>query len=67
AFIYKDNVLALQFHLETTEQSLLSLYEHCQNEMTDGLFIQTLEKMRSFFPMLGKANALMFDLLKRLF
>ena len=67
AFIYKDNVLALQFHLETTEESLLSLYEHCKDEVTGGPFIQTLETMKPSFPMLGKANALMFDLLKRLF
>ena len=67
AFIYKDNVLALQFHLETTEQSLLSLYEHCQNEITDGLFIQAMEKMKPFFPTLGTCNQRMFGLLKRLF
>jgi GMP synthase-like glutamine amidotransferase len=67
AFIYKDNVLALQFHLETTEQSLLSLYEHCQDEVTGGPFIQTLGKMKPFFPTLGTANALMYGLLKQLF
>ena len=67
AFIYRDKVLALQFHLETTDESLLSLYEHCQNEITGGPFIQTLEKMEPFLPMLGNANARMFDLLKRLF
>ncbi len=67
AFIYKDNVLALQFHLETTKESLLALYEHCKNEVTVSPFIQTLEKMRPSFPLLGNANALMFNLLKRLF
>lgn len=67
AFIYKGNVLALQFHLETTEESLLSLYEHCQNEITDGAFIQTLEKMKPFLLMLGKANVLMRQLLDQLF
>jgi len=67
AFIYKDNVLGLQFHLETTEESLLSLYEHCKDEVTGGPFIQTLEKMTPFFPELPAANARMFGLLKRLF
>jgi GMP synthase (glutamine-hydrolysing) len=67
AFIYKDNVLALQFHLETTEESLMSLYENCQGEIADGPFIQTLEKMKASLPMLGKANALMRGLLARLF
>jgi GMP synthase (glutamine-hydrolysing) len=67
AFIYKDNVLGLQFHLETTEESLLSLYEHCKDEVTGGPFIQTLEQMTPFFPELPAANARMFGLLKRLF
>lgn len=67
AFIYKTNVLALQFHLETTEESLMALYKNCRDEITDGPFIQTMEKMRPFFPMLEKANARMFNLLKRLF
>lgn len=67
AFIYKDNVLGLQFHLETTEESLMSLYENARDEIAEAPFIQTLEKMRPFFPALGTANALMNDLLKRLF
>jgi GMP synthase (glutamine-hydrolysing) len=67
AFIYKTNVLALQFHLETTEESIMELYENCRDEITDGPFVQTMEKMRPFFPVLEKANARMFNLLKRLF
>jgi GMP synthase-like glutamine amidotransferase len=67
AFIYKDNVLALQFHLETTKESLMSLYENGRSEITAGPFIQTLEKMEPSFPVLGKANALMHNLLARLF
>jgi GMP synthase (glutamine-hydrolysing) len=67
AFVYKDHVLALQFHLETTAESLLALYENAQDEITDGPFIQTLEEMRPFFPMLGNANRRMFTLLKKLF
>jgi GMP synthase (glutamine-hydrolysing) len=67
AFLYHDNVLALQFHLETTEESLLSLYENAKDEISDAPFVQTLEKMRLFFPTLGNANALMFSLLNHLF
>lgn len=67
AFIYQTNVLALQFHLETTPQSLLNLYDNCRGEITDGPFIQTLEKMRPFFPSLGNANRLMCETLNRLF
>jgi len=67
AFIYKNNVLALQFHLETTEESLMSLCENCAGEITGGLFVQTIDEMRMQFPFLGRANALMHDLLARLF
>jgi len=67
AFLYKDNVLALQFHLETTVESLLALYENCSDEIGEGPFFQPLEKMQENFPTLGNCNALMFDLLKQLF
>lgn len=67
AFIYQSNVLALQFHLETTEESLMSLYENGRDEITAGPFMQTLEEMRPHFPVLRNANALMHGLLKRLF
>ena len=67
AFLYKNNVLALQFHLETTEESLLELYENAKEEITAAPFIQTLEEMKENFPMLGNCNRLMNDLLKRLF
>jgi GMP synthase (glutamine-hydrolysing) len=67
AFLYKDNVLGLQFHLETTEESLMSLCENAGDEITGAPFIQTLEKMRPYFPTLGNANALMHSILSQLF
>lgn len=33
AFIYKDNVVGLQFHLETTRESLESLVTNCADEL----------------------------------
>lgn len=67
AFIFQNNVLALQFHLETTEDSLMSLYENGRNEITAGPFMQTLDEMRQHFRALENANALMHGLLARLF
>lgn len=67
AFLYKNNVLALQFHLETTEESLLALYENASDEIENAPFIQTLEKMKPFFPSLGTANRLMSEVLDHLF
>jgi GMP synthase (glutamine-hydrolysing) len=71
AFIYKDNVLALQFHLETTEESLLSLYKNGADEITDGPSIQTLEEATALRlaqgDLLEDANILMRGLLGQLF
>ncbi len=67
AFVYNDNVLALQFHLETTEESLFALYENCSDEIGEGPFFQALGEMKENFPRLGICNALMSDLLGRLF
>jgi GMP synthase (glutamine-hydrolysing) len=67
AFLYKEKVVGLQFHLETTEESLLALYENARGEIVDAPFIQCLEEMRPFFPMLGRCNKLMTQLLDQLF
>ena len=71
AFLYKDNVLALQFHLETTEASLMQLYENATGELTDAPFIQTLEKATALRLASGDVlrccNDLMYKLLKQLF
>jgi GMP synthase-like glutamine amidotransferase len=71
AFIYKNNVLGLQFHLETTQESLQSLYSHCSGEITDAPFIQTLEKAAAVRiadgDLLLPANSLMRKCLNHLF
>jgi GMP synthase-like glutamine amidotransferase len=45
AFIYKDNVIGLQFHLETTNQAVKNLLEHAGDEVVEGRYIQTPEQM----------------------
>nr|MBF0222098.1 type 1 glutamine amidotransferase [Desulfobulbaceae bacterium] len=44
-FIYNNKVVALQFHLETTAESLKGLIENCGDEITDGEFIQSADSM----------------------
>jgi len=41
-FTYDDHVVALQFHLETMEQSAKDLTYNCQDDITEGPFIQSL-------------------------
>ncbi len=45
AFIYNDNVIALQFHLETTRESVINLLEHAGDEIIKDDYIQTPEQM----------------------
>ena len=71
AFVYNDNVLALQFHLETTEESLLALYENCSDKIGNGPFSQPLEKATALRladgDVLDRCNNLMRELLDHLF
>jgi GMP synthase-like glutamine amidotransferase len=41
AFAYDRHVLALQFHLESTSESIQQLLTHCQEELVPGKYIQT--------------------------
>ncbi|MBD3347221.1 MAG: amidotransferase [Chitinivibrionales bacterium] len=45
SFEYENRVVALQFHLESNRESIAKLIEHCNNEITEKLFIQTKEEM----------------------
>ncbi len=45
AFIYDNRVLALQFHLESTPESVADMISHCQSEIIPGRFIQSAETM----------------------
>jgi len=45
AFLYRDRVMALQFHLETTPESRLSLIENSRHELVSGGWIQREEEM----------------------
>ena len=45
AFLYKDRVLALQFHLETTAESAMPLLKNCRHELVPGPWIQTEQEI----------------------
>jgi GMP synthase-like glutamine amidotransferase len=44
-FEYGSKVLALQFHLESSEASIQRLVENCSDEMTPGRFVQSQEEI----------------------
>jgi GMP synthase-like glutamine amidotransferase len=66
AFIYKERVIGLQFHLESTEASISSLISHCGYEMTGGDYVQNEKQIQSGMSHLKTANSLMDDLLDQL-
>ena len=45
AFIYRDRVLALQCHLESTRESVSALIRACGDEISDGPYVQSAEAM----------------------
>lgn len=45
AFQFGDSVIGLQFHLETTPESAAILVEQCANELTPGIFVQSVDKI----------------------
>ncbi|MEH2165240.1 MAG: type 1 glutamine amidotransferase [Nostoc sp.] len=45
AFIYGDRVLGLQFHLESTQDSVRQIIENCASELVAGKYIQKPEEM----------------------
>jgi len=40
-FLYKNRVLAMQFHLEIKPEGVIDMMEACRNDLTEGKFVQT--------------------------
>ena len=67
AFLYEHRVLGLQFHLESTPETMEAMLAHCSDELVDGLFIQSEEQIRSADPALfASTNHLLETLLGRM-
>jgi len=66
AYLYKDRVLALQFHLEPTWDLLLGMIESGRNELTSGKYIQSEDELLRHRQLLESNKKIMFALLNRL-
>ena len=62
-FIYRERVIALQFHLESTAKGIKQLIDNCKNEIIDAPYIQTADQMLSDESRFRKINDLMFKIL----
>jgi len=63
AFQYEKHVLAIQFHLETNEQILESLIEHCPDDLREGPWTQDPHTMQSQTAQLPGIHQSLFSIL----
>jgi len=63
AFIWQNQVLALQCHLEMTADTIATLCHHCRDDLVDGMWIQQPEAMQVTHEQFAVAQSLMVGLI----
>jgi GMP synthase-like glutamine amidotransferase len=63
AFQYKNNVLALQFHLEYSQDSIEKMLIHCVDELVEAPYIQTADQIRDGYDNIARNTAWLYTLL----
>lgn len=63
AFEYQGHVVGLQFHLESSNDSIERLISHCGDEMTAGAYTQQATQMLEQTSLLRQSNAILVKLL----
>ena len=64
AFQIGRNVIGMQFHLESTPESVGAILDNCSNELTQGRYIQTADELRkAAASSYIKINSIMDDVL----
>jgi GMP synthase-like glutamine amidotransferase len=66
AYSYKDKVLALQFHLEPTENSLRQMIDFGRGELKSGKYVQTEQELKKYDLLIESSRKILFTLLNRL-
>jgi len=66
AFVYLKRVIALQFHLESTQSSIESLIQNCRDEIISAPFIQTADQIRKGYQQIESLNTTMAKLMNRI-
>lgn len=62
-FVYGDRIVGLQFHLESTEESIASVIKHCPYELTGAPSIQDPPTIEEYAGHLPETHALIDTLL----
>lgn len=65
-FVFKERVVGLQFHMETTQESLEALIENCGHELITAPYIQSADTIQAGLPNLGIVNQTLTVLLDSL-
>jgi GMP synthase-like glutamine amidotransferase len=63
AFVYNDNVIGLQFHLEVTKKLLNQMLIFGNEELIEGKYIQSAEMVLDKTSLIGENNKRMYHLL----
>ena len=63
AFVYLNRVIALQFHLESTQSSIESLIQNCRDELISAPYIQTDDQIRKGYHQIESLNTIMVKLM----
>ncbi len=66
AFIYKERVVGLQFHLEFTEDTLKDLIKNAGKELVKDKYVQTEDEIMGNLHLLKPANNLLSELMDRM-
>ena len=66
AYIYNDKVVALQFHIEPTLDSLKEMIEFGRNELIPGKYVQTEKEILAGQHLIESNKKILFTLLDRL-
>jgi GMP synthase-like glutamine amidotransferase len=63
AFLYGEKVLALQFHLEVTPETVAALIENCPEDLKPGPYVQRVEEIQGQNEIFDTAHEYLFKLL----
>lgn len=63
AFVYLNRIIALQFHLESTQSSIESLIQNCRDELISAPYIQTADQIRKGYHQIESLNTIMVNLM----
>ena len=66
AYSYKDKVLALQFHLEPTQNSLRQMVDAGRDELKSARYVQTEQELLRYDQLIESSREILFTLLNRM-